>query len=263
MEELTAKDIEDLKKEGFSEAEINKAVREIEKEDQRGVKQNRNQLSSFQAPQSENLIKWQLELNDILERAEHILKQDVVKVENGNVVWEEIEDENERIFTKYAVQELLRILSMYINRNTILSDYEPEEINDKIYDFGKEINDLIFMKYEDIFVHKSIEERAKDNGYKKLTDIPDEEFIKLEKEVSEELLPKKKLYPMIIREIIDLVHSAYKRALYGNERDSLRTARAIQQQETILPQGININTGEMRKERGLLNPVRYLGGKYK
>ena len=149
--------------------------------------------------------------------------------EDGQVFWKTNPNTEKRIFNDYGVQEILRTLSLYINRNTILADYEPEEINNKVYDFGKEINDLIFMKYEEF-------------------GLTDEH--------------KRKNYPMIVRQLIDVVHSAYSRAKYGGERTSLREARQIQQTETIMPSNINVNTGEQRRERGLLNPMRALRGKY-
>ena len=224
--DLTPQEIQQLQAEtGLSTQDIQRELGEMNS--QQG---NYEQRSTFSHNPSDNLIKWQLELNDILERAEHILREDIVEVIDGNVVWKQNPEPEEAIFNKYGVQEIMRVLSMYINRNTILSDYEPDEINDKVFDFGKEMNDLIFMKYEDFG----------------LTD-----------------LKKRKNYPMLLRELIDLVHSAYKRALFGGERESLRTARNIQQQEQIMPQGVNINTGEMRKERGAVNPMRYLLGKYK
>ena len=217
--------VNELRQQGYSDEQIAQAVSESQQSEQ-----NWQQTSTFQYDPTDNLIKWQLELNDILERAEHILKQDIVVVDNGNVVWKPNPNQQGRIFSEYGVQEIMRVLSMYINRNTILSDYEKDEINDKVYDFGKEVNDLIFMKYENFG----------------LTDIE-----------------KRKNYPILLREIIDIVHSAYKRALYGGERDSLRTARQIQQSEQITPPNINIQTGEQRRERGLLNPARWIGGKYK
>jgi len=241
--DITSQEIEVLKQKGYNQTQINQAIAEIEQEDKQGnmidmynqaLQQNTSPSqyhnSTFQYNPSDNLVKWQLELNDILERAEHILKEDIVAVENGNVNWKPNPHPEKRIFSEYAVQEILRVLSMYINRNTILSDYEPTEINDKVFDFGKEVNDLVFMKYEDFGLTS---------------------------------LEKRKNYPMLIRQLIDIVHSAYKRALYGAEKDSLRTARSIMQQEQLSPPNINIQTGEQKQQRGMLNPMRYIGGKYK
>ena len=240
---ISEEEIALLTSQGYTKTQINQALGELEQEDKRdtlvggynqAMQQNTSpssyQNSTFQYNPSDNLVKWQLELNDILERAEHILKEDVVVVENGNIIWKPNPTPEKRIFSEYAVQEILRVLSMYVNRNTILSDYEPKEINDKVFDFGKEINDLVFMKYEDFG----------------LTTIE-----------------KRKNYPMLIRQLIDIVHSAYKRALYGAEKDSLRTARSIMQQEQLSQPNINVHTGEQKKERGLLNPMRFIGGKYK
>ena len=230
--QLTQQEYSKLKAANYTDAEISSAMTELNAE-QKGFVQpqsNARRTSMFQADPTDNLIKWQLELNDILERAEHILKEDIVMVENGNVRWQKNPNPKGTIFNEYGVQEIMRVLSMYINRNTILSDYEPDEIKDKVFDFGKEINDLIFMKYEDFGLTE---------------------------------LSKRKNYPMLVRQLIDIVHSAYKRALYGGERDSLRTARQMVQTEQVIPSGININTGMPSKERGVLNPLRYVGGKYK
>jgi hypothetical protein len=241
MNGLTEQEYAELKKQGYSDEMIARAMQEQQGQEQsewdsayENAQRQRGQMgeqSTFQYNPSDNLYKWQLELNDILERAEHILKEDVVAIEGGNVIWKPNPTPEKRIFNDYGVQEIMRILSMYINRNTILSDYEPKEINDKVFDFGKEVNDLIFMKYEGFGL---------------------------------DTLEKRKNYPMLVREIVDIVHSAYKRALYGGERDSLRTARSIAQQEQIMPMGMEMMSGmQPKKERGILNPFRYMAGKYK
>lgn len=238
--QLNQQQVMELKKEGHTDFEIQMALQEVNKEvsmqDQYNYTKSQQkqtppmQTSTFQYVPTDNLIKWQLELNDILERAEHILREDIVMITNGIPDWHPNPYPERRVFSEYGVQEIMRILSMYINRNTILSDYEPQEINDTVFDIGKEINDLLFMKYEDFGLTT---------------------------------LEKRKNYPMLHREIIDMIRSAYKRAQYGSEQKSLRTARSIQQQENIMPPNVNINTGEMRRERSMLNPARYLGGRYK
>lgn len=222
-----------------------------------------NVPTAFAYDPTDNLVKWQLDLNDLLERAEHILREDEVSVDaEGNVTYKPNKKQAERIFNDYGIQEIMRILSMYINRNTILSDYSDDEVNDKVFDFGKEVNDLIFMKYEHFFNYKDFNYYLSELGLSS-DDLTEEDMNEIDKFVREELCKKIKLYPMIVRQIIDIVHSTYKRALYGGERDSLRTARQIQQTEQISPPHINIQTGEPRRERGILNPLRFFSGKYK
>ena len=332
MASLSNEEIQKLKAQGFTDNEIQEALKEVDSSPQSSIlpvpqpmhpmNEAGMRASSFYHQPSENLIKWQLELNDILERAEHILREDIVMIRDGTMSWEINPDSNRKIFNEYGVQEIMRTLSMYINRNTILADYENQEIKDKVYDFGVELNNLIFMKYEHIFSgverEKVFEEihgmkfdeyvkefiilnfpayfnkyfggnveyvnnswvKVYDNGtvqqissmtigmlHKKIKQGFFSTSMTIATEVNQEVfkreLEKRKNYPIIHREIVDLVHSAYKRALYGGERTSLREARSIMQSETVMPPNVNVMTGEQRKERGIINPLRYIGGKYK
>lgn len=241
MQQLTINDINDLKREGYSEQEISEAVREIQIEESMGMGQQQQMMmqqrpdprmyaqNSAFAPQfQDNLIKWQLELDNILERCEHILRGDKLVFDNGSLIWKANENPKDNILNEYGVQEVVRILSMYLNRNTILSDYDDIEIKEKVLDFGRELNDLFFMKYEEMGLLG---------------------------------LEKRKNYPMLIREMVDIVHSSYKRALHGGEKRSLREARQITQSETL--QGGQVQNQSPRGTRGFLNPLRYLVDKEK
>ena len=90
MSFLSQRELQELEAKGFSEEEIKRAEAQIEREDlQQGFRTgNMNsgfdaQHSSFSTKPDDNIIKWQLELNDILERAEYILKGDVPTFNNG------------------------------------------------------------------------------------------------------------------------------------------------------------------------------------
>lgn len=309
MQELSQKDIQDLLSEGYSMQEISEAVQEIKVEETTGISNESQQLqqqmqqpqmqqqqqqrdprmyaqNSAFAPQfQDNLIKWQLELDNILERAEHILRGDKLVFEYGSLVWKANADSQDNILNEYGVQEVMRILSMYLNRNTILADYTSEEINYKVLDFGRELNDLFFCKYETLGLYITFEAMYQKlfntrNSVKKMRDgswvvfyevegklngmtIGDDTCLYVEQERLKASLEKRKNYPMLIREMVDIVHSAYSRALHGGERRSLREARSITQTEQLQGgQGVTINTGGGGgKVRGLLNPLRYLVGK--
>lgn len=181
--------------------ELSKAY-ESEKAKREEYEKTFGQASRYaNSSQDKDLIRWQLELDNILERVEHLLRGDELRFDKGgNLIWKVPENPDHILFNEYGVQEILRILSLYLNRNTILSNYDEDTINYKVYDFGMELIDLIFMKYEQMG----------------LDDVQ-----------------KIKIYPMICREIIDVVHSAYLRALNGGERQSLREARHVSQ--TLLP----------------------------
>jgi hypothetical protein len=238
------KDIEELKKQGYSEVEIQTALKNIEKEELSGsyqrVQQQRSydprqhsQVSSFSARSEDSIVKWQLELNDILERAEHILRGDIPKFENGNIIWTENPHPELNPLNDVGVQEVMKILALYVNRNKVLADYTNDEINIKVFDFGRAVNNLIFMR--------------------------DYEF-------GMDTNEKRKNYEMLVTELKDIVHDTYKRALDGAEKRSLREMINITQSNNTsaqIGQGYGINPqGQVAKERGLLNPMRFVKGKY-
>lgn len=188
---------------------------------------SQGQVSAFGKVDDENLVKWQLELDNILERIDHLLRGHKLTFRQGNMMWEVPTDKSEVMFNDYGVNEILRILSMYLNRNTILSNYTEDQVELKAYDFGSEVNDLIMFKYESMGLNT---------------------------------VEKMMRYPMTVRELIDVVHSAYLRALKGGERESLREARSVTQ---TMPLASQITIPGQRTERGMLNPMRYVFGKYK
>lgn len=249
---LPASEIEKYKAQGYSEQEIAQAVNELQQEETQAQQQSSNLQQSYaramQQQQNDvrnyasqtlvsggaqdNLIKWQLELDSILERVEHMLRGDKPRFVNGNLIFLPATDDKEKILNDFGVAEIMRILSMYLNRNTILSNYDEETINFKVFDFGNEVSDLFYLKYEDMGLNT---------------------------------LEKRKLYPIIIRELVDTVHSAYLRALHGGERQSLHEQRSVNQNETIIPQGLGFAVGgqPVMRERSMLNPARWFGGKFK
>jgi hypothetical protein len=241
---ITQRDLDELRKQGYSDEVIREALREVEQEElnasynqtqiQRQTDPRRNsQLSSFATKSDENIVRWQLELNDILERAEHILKGDVPKFQDGFVIWEKNPNEEDNALNEKGVHAVMKVLSLYVNRNTILADYTNDEINHHVFDFGRELNNLIFMKDEDFGMNT--DEKRKD-------------------------------YAILVLELKDIVHSAYKRALNGAEKRSLREMITVSQNTNTNAQiggGVVTNQQGMPvKERGMLNPMRYIRGKY-
>lgn len=241
---ITPQQVQLLKLDGYTDKEIAEAYAEVEREEslkqQHQIAKGQNtdprtlsQPSLFGYNPNDNMIKWQLELNEILERIEHVLRGDQVKYEGGHQIWVKLEENHpDRILNDEGVQEVLRILSMYLNRNTILGNYTEEEVNDKVFDFGDRLNTLFYTKYEKMGL----------NTYE-----------------------KRKSFEMLWGMLVDVVHSAYTRAIGGQERSSLREARQLQQLEQVNPSNtINVNNspGGMRT-RSVLNPARYFLGKYK
>lgn len=176
--------------------------------------------SAFGADTENNLAKWQLELNDILERAEHLLRGDKIEIKGGNVIWVACDREEDRTFNEHGVRLIMHFIHMYVNRNTIMSNYDNETINDKVFDFGVQLSDFIFTNCEELGM------------------------------TSEK---KQERYDMICLEITDMVHSAYLRALGGKERESLTKTTSVHQ--TMNP-GMQMPgmMGQPYKQKSALKP---------
>lgn len=227
---LSQKDIEDLKKQGYSEQEIQKAISEVEKEDlsqqsKSDDPRTNSQTSSFSSNKMDDIAKYQLELNDLLEQTEHILKGDILKWENGMKIWKNNPKPEENPLNNEGIRKIMLELQNYINRHVVLGDYDNKDINNILKDYGNKLKDLIFMKYE---------------------------------EMGMDTERKRQEYASLVMNIVNLVYASYTRAKDGGERRSLReminTGYSYQAQSQQDP--------NQQKTRGVLNPMRYIGGKH-
>lgn len=234
---LSESDIADLKKQGYSEQEIAKAIGEIERDElsessggQRADPRSSSQTSAFSTGRMDDIARYQLELNDLLEQTEHILKGDIVVWQDGMKLWMANPKPEKNPLNTEGIRKIMLDLQNYINRHIVLGDYEEDDINTIMKDYGKKVNDLIFMKYE---------------------------------EMGMDTEEKRQEYASIVMNIVNLVYGSYARAKDGGERRSLREMISIQGN---YQGGMAGNNGMMQtqqpKTRGLLNPMRYVAGKY-
>lgn len=160
-----------------------------------------------------DMIAEQLDVSDILERAEHIVKGDDLTIgSDGSITWKTPEDKNRLILNPYGAQLVMKVLVGYVNKNTLLGNYTEQQINRKMLELGNKLRNLFYTKYETMGLDTS---------------------------------EKRKLYPLLVIEIIDMVHGAYVRALNGEERSSLRTQMYVTQNQ---PLGENQNIPGMQKK---------------
>ncbi len=173
--------------------------------------------------QDNNLIIWQLELDNILERIEHLLKGDIIKDDGeGNIVYKTPTDKSLIILNDYGVQLIMNVISFYLNRNTILSNYNEVRIYEILFDLGNELTDVVDINYEKMGLSA---------------------------------MEKKSRCALLIINILNTIESAYKRSLSGGERDSLRSARVVTQ--SLTPGGGIPNRIQGKKPGGFLNPKNW------
>lgn len=234
---LSQEDINNLKKQGHSAQDIATAVGEIEKDELSGVSSStkvdprtNSQTSAFGSRNFDDIARYQLELNDLLEQTEHILKGDIVIWKDGMKIWDANPHPENNPLNSEGIRKVMLDLQIYINRHIILGDYEDSDINRIMTDYGKKVADLIFMKYE---------------------------------EMGMDTEEKRQEYSSIVMNVVNLVYASYSRAKDGGERRSLREMITTGYN---YQQGMAGGNGQMMppqsKQRGILNPMRYVAGKY-
>jgi hypothetical protein len=206
-------------------------------------------MSYFSTESKKNLVNEQLDPNELLDKLYHQISSDIlVKDKSGNIVWQAPTNEDLIVFTEYGINRIMNILGFYINTNTLLSNYKEEQILVKMKNFANELNDLFLFECESIFYYvpateyyrrytEAINKMKEDN-----IDVPiffDEVTLWEYCERKSQLSRDKRLnnYYIELRNIVDFVHSAYNRALNGEERETLRKNFIVSQgNQMTMPQ---------------------------
>ncbi len=153
--------------------------------------------SMFESDVTHNLIEYQLDLSEDLEKIFHLLRGDVLTEDKkGNMYFVAPTDDNMKIFNDYGVHILMQTMTGYLSKNTLLSNYTEDVINEKLHSLGIALKKLIYTKYEKMGMNTA---------------------------------DKRKMMPLIVIEVTDIIHSAYLRALRGGERESLRKVMHVAQ----------------------------------
>lgn len=208
--------------------------------------QTHQDLQAMQIREAEkNLIREQLSLDEELQIIENLLRGNIYNSKLND--WEQPKDTEMIILTEHGVHLIMNTIMFYLNKNTLLSNYDEDLINRKMLDFATTLADVIFMESDLVFQQPSIDEaitkyekQLKDKIENRVltskirgTELNYEDVkknilkdIDVEKAVAgiKDQMKKNKLkrFEIIIREVQDCVHSTYLRALNGQERRTLR-----------------------------------------
>lgn len=197
-----------------------------------------------------SIVDIQLEVDTIKKDIYHLLKQDrlVIDKETQKMDWEPLPKEN-RTITDWGVERLMQVIHFYINKNTLLTNFDFKQIREIMLTFMKEINDLVLLKYEYLFRQpteseclKEIEQKIEDNKQRKKivlrilgrdledNEIEDSVIEKFEDKLNLEVQKIKakrteeniREYGLLIAQLEVIVYSTLNRAFRGEERGSLR-----------------------------------------
>jgi hypothetical protein len=212
---------------------------------------NQNKQMQYQMEEVEkNLADSQLDCETTLNKIYHLLKQDALKLNDEGILdWHPISDAKKRVLTDDGVDKIMQIVQSYINKETLLSNFDDKVIQRRMLDFSLSFSALMFMKYEIFFRTPSMEEcqeilKAKidEKVWKKKMscDLLGKEFneVKIRKEILDEFedrieyeLSKIKQeqtklnlreFESLFHQIKALVEATHHRAWKGEERGSLR-----------------------------------------
>jgi len=216
------------------------------------VAQQTNQMQYQMEEAEKNLADSQLDCERILFELYHSLKQDVLRPnpnKDGVLDWFEINDPKKRVFTDEGIDEIMQVMKTYINKETLLSNFDDKKINERMLDFCLAFNGKFMLKYEVIFNTPTLEEckavlvNMIDEKVKKIkmtSEILNEncDEIEVRKKVILELKPrmeyelskikdeKRKVnlraWEMVFTMLKHLIESTHHRAWKGEERGSLR-----------------------------------------
>ena len=124
---------------------------------------NQGQQMQYQMEEVEkNLAEAQLDCEETLTKIYHLLKQDILKPNaQGVLEWKNIIDEKKRVLSEEGVDKIMQIMQSYINKETLLSNFDEKMIGRRMLKFCLAFNALMFMKYEIYFRTPSLQECQK------------------------------------------------------------------------------------------------------
>ncbi len=174
--------------------------------------------ASYQGQEDANLIQYQVDTGDMLGKIEHFLRGEYVTSDKeGNEFWAkpmktveveedkkkvliEVLDEDLILFNEYGVNSIMSIIGNYIDKNTILSNYDEMRINEILADLGDELANFIYCNYDKM---------GMDSNFKKTR------------------------FQLTVLTILHSIESTYRRALRGKTMEDLNSSRIFTQSDHI------------------------------
>ena len=105
-------------------------------------------------------ISEQLDLSEEIEKIGYLLRGYSLEKNDKTqeYEWAKPESNELRILSDYGVRLIKNVIQFYLNKNTLLSNYDEDTINKKMEDFSNSLNDDIFMEYDKVFLYPSLKD---------------------------------------------------------------------------------------------------------
>lgn len=233
--------------------------RQIEDMNIAGAVQQQGQATAqqqyFMQEQERTMFEAQTECETTLQKLYNQLKQSVFVIDKqGEGNWVAILDEKKRRLTDDGVNRIYELMSFYINKENLLSNFSEDQINGIMLRFRKAFSANILMRYKlyfrqptfeeckDIFNQRISEQRKmkmfaaemagiKLDETKVKTDLlllyedkMEYELAKIKEEKKKEMLSE---FELLFEQLSQLVYATLNRAWKGEERGSMRRHTTI------------------------------------
>lgn len=150
-----------------------------------------------------NMIKAQMETQELLERLEHFYRGDFQKPnEKGKLIWVPQKDKELVTLNDFGVSSMMEIVSKYLDKNTVLSYYTEERIYEVLADLGDDLVTFMFCNYEKMGM--------------------DTRF-------------KRSKFRILITSTLHIIESAYRRAIRGQTFENLNQSKLGESQRGGVP----------------------------
>lgn len=200
--------------------------------------------------QEKNLAEAQLDVETTLKHLYYRLRQEVqTPQDDGTMKWVPLDDKTKRRLTDDGVERIMEIMSFYINKENLLSNFSEEQINRIMLTFRLAFSANILMRYKIYFrspafeecqaiLEKKLDEKAKIKLYalnlankegthkqikkdliKGIEDRIEYEIDKIKEGKLKENLSE---FELLFEQLSQMVLATLNRAWKGEERGSLR-----------------------------------------
>ena len=148
-----------------------------------------------------NLIQYQLDSVEMLDKLEHFYRGDYVGVDSeGNQSWMTPEDKELITLNAFGVSSMMEIVTKYIDKNTALSYYSEQRVYEIMGDIGDDMVLFLLCNYEKM---------GMDTYFKKTK------------------------FRMLISSTLHIIESTYRRAIQGKTSQILNESRIVTQSEGL------------------------------
>lgn len=175
-----------------------------------------------------NLISLQLETPELLQKLERFYRGEYLHTnqETGDVTWKIQEDKALIPLNEFGVSLLMEVVTKYIDKNTVLSNYKEERIHEIIGDIGDELILVVYCNYERMGM-----------------DDPS----------------KKTKFRLLITTTLHLIESSYRRAIGGETFTKLNESTIVTQSHSIGNRPNSPQMAPQRRKGSIFNPANWSG----